>query len=212
LAATTELAGSPDAAMRLARQWAQSLGLAPAPPWHTTRFALTRIGDALVSCCDAWGHIANDMAIGGRAEIGEFAEGSGGGSSTMPHKNNPVLTVLLRRAALTAPALGATLHVASAASVDERADGGWHAEWATLRTLTRRTVVAASQAADLLTGLRVDTGRAAANLTAAQGIYAEQHTMTELTGKDPAPTYLGATDLLVDAILQRAGDYLKEAS
>ena len=85
----------------------------------------------------------------------------------MPHKNNPVLSVLIRRAAMTAPPLGATLHTASAASVDERSDGGWHAEWATLRTLARRTVVAAAQATELLAGLRVDTERAAANLAAA---------------------------------------------
>lgn len=210
LAATTELSGSPQAALRLADQWAVELGLAPSAPWHTTRSVVTRIGDALVGCCDAWGHIANDVAAGVRA--GELAEGTGGGSSTMPHKNNPVLTVLLRRAALTAPQLGATLHAAAAASVDERADGGWHAEWATLATLARRTVTAGSQAADLLAGLRVDTSRAAANLAAAEGISAEQETMTELSGKRPAAGYLGATDLLIDAVLDRARAYLKEAS
>ncbi|MHC9293365.1 lyase family protein [Mycobacterium sp. LTG2003] len=209
LAATTELAGSPEAALALTRRWAEGLGLAAAHPWHTTRSVITRAGDALVGCCDAWGHLANDIAAGSRT--GELSEGSGGGSSTMPHKNNPVLTVLLRRAALTAPPLGATLHTTSAASIDERSDGGWHAEWATLATLTRRTAVAASEAADLLAGLRVDTDRAAANLAAAQGIHAEQQKMAELTGREPAPNYLGASDLLIDSALQRARDYLKDA-
>ena len=209
LAATTELAGSPEAALALTRRWADGLGLAAAHPWHTTRSVITRAGDALVGCCDAWGHLANDVAAATRT--GELSEGSGGGSSTMPHKNNPVLTVLLRRAALTAPPLGATLHAASAASVDERSDGGWHAEWATLATLTRRTVVAASEAADLLAGLRVDTDRAAANLAAAQGLHAEQQKMAELTGREPAPGYLGATDLLIDTALERARHYLKDA-
>ncbi|WP_090355695.1 lyase family protein [Mycolicibacterium fluoranthenivorans] len=209
LAATTELTGSAEAALALAGSWADKLGLAPAFPWHTTRAVITRTGDALVGCCDAWGHIANDIAAGVRA--GELAEGSGGGSSTMPHKSNPVLTVLLRRTALTAPHLGATLHAASAASVDERADGGWHAEWATLRTLTRRAVVAASQATDLLSGLRVDTARAATHQREAHGIYAEQQTMAGLTGRTPAAQYLGATDMLVDLVLQRARNHLKEA-
>ena len=72
----------------------------------------------------------------------------------MPQKRNPVLSVLIRRAALTAPPLAATLHAAAAASVDERADGAWHAEWATLRTSTRRTVIAGSQTSELLAGLR----------------------------------------------------------
>ena len=95
--------------------------------------------------------------------------------------------MLLRRAALTAPPLGATLHAAAAASVDERADGGWHAEWATLRTLARRTVVAAAQTTELLAGLRVDTERAAANLAAAGDLLAEQRTMAELTGAQHVP-------------------------
>lgn len=207
LAATTELTGSPDAALAMAEALAAKLALAPALPWHTSRSRLTRAGDALVTCCDAWGHLANDVAVGARA--GELTEGSGGGSSTMPHKNNPVLTVLLRRAALTAAPLAATLHAASAASVDERSDGGWHAEWATLRTLVRTTIVAAAQATDLLTGLRFDAARARANLAAAEGIDAEQLTMAQLADHPPAATYTGATDQLVDAALRRAAAYLK---
>lgn len=208
MAAATELSGSPEAALGLAATLAATLDLTAAPPWHTTRSVLTRLGDALVTCTDAWGHVANDIAAGVRA--GELAEGSGGGSSTMPHKSNPVLTVLLRRAAMTAPQLGATLHTASAAGVDERSDGGWHAEWAALRTLARRTVVAASQAADLLKGLRVDTSTAAANLAAAPGIHAEQQSMQALTGGSGPTDYLGVTAHLVDAAVQRAGRYLKE--
>lgn len=211
MAAATELTGSPQAALRLSDDLARTLDLSPTPPWHTARAVLTRHGDALVTCCDAWGHLANDITTASRHEIGELTEGSGGGSSTMPHKSNPVLAILLRRNALAAPTLGATLHAASAASVDERADGGWHAEWATLRTLTRRTVVAASQATDLLAGLQVHTDRAAANLAAADGLLAEQHTMADLTTRPPASTYLGATDHLVDAALHRARHHLKES-
>ena len=208
MAAATELSGSPEAALRLADALADALDLETARPWHTTRSVLTRHGDALITCTDAWGHVANDIAAGVRA--GELAEGSGGGSSTMPHKNNPVLTVLLRRTAMSAPQLGATLHIASAASVDERSDGGWHTEWAALRTLARRTVVAASQATDLLRGLRVDTATAAANLSAAPGIDAEQQSMQALTGRTGPTDYLGTTAHLIDAAVQRAGRYLKE--
>ena len=56
----------------------------------------------------------------------------------MPGKANPVRAVLLRRAALAAPAHLATLHLASAGQVEERADGAWHAEWPALRALVRR--------------------------------------------------------------------------
>ncbi|PRC44093.1 3-carboxy-cis,cis-muconate cycloisomerase [Mycobacterium sp. ITM-2017-0098] len=212
MAATTELTGSVDAALELSAALATKLALAPALPWHTSRSRFTRAGDALVTCCDSWGHIANDVSVGGRAEIGELTEGSGGGSSTMPHKSNPVLTVLLRRAALAAPPLAAALHAASAAAVDERSDGGWHAEWAPLRTLTRHTVVAAGQATDLLTGLRFDAARASANVAAAQGIDTEQKTMTAMAGREPGGAYLGATRPLVDALLDRAATYVKETS
>lgn len=209
LAAATELAGSPHVALDMAADLARALNLAVAMPWHTTRSVITRAGDSLVTCCDAWGHLANDVATGSRAEVGELAEDSGGGSSTMPHKANPVLSVLIRRAALTAPALGAALHAASAASIDERADGGWHAEWPTLRTLARQTVVAGAQTSDLIAGLRVDGTRAAANLAAAEGVLSEQRTMVELTGRAPRPDYLGATDALIDDVLTRTRHYLK---
>jgi 3-carboxy-cis,cis-muconate cycloisomerase len=212
LAATTELAGSVDAALALGDALADELILAPTTPWHTTRSPVTRIGDALVTCCDAWGHIAADVATGSRPEIGELAEGSGGGSSTMPHKHNPVRSVLIRRAALTAGPLGATLHTASAASVDERSDGAWHAEWATLRTLARRTVVAAAHTSELVAGLRIDEARAAANLAAADGLLAEQRTMSELTGRSTLPDYTGAADRLVEATLNRARRFLEESS
>lgn len=211
LAAVVELAGSVDGALDLTDRVAGRLGLAAVPPWHTTRAPLTRIGDALAGLCDAWGHLAADVATGSRTEIGEFAEGSGGGSSTMPHKNNPVRSVLIRRAALTTGPLAATLHTAAGVSVDERADGGWHAEWATIATLARRTVVAAVHTTELVTGLRVDPDRASANLAAAGDLGAEQRTMAKLTGRQPNSTYDGVTDRLVDATLNRAADYLKDA-
>jgi 3-carboxy-cis,cis-muconate cycloisomerase len=212
LAAATELTGSPVEALALADAFASSLGLEPATPWHTTRSVITRSGAALVSCCDAFAHIASDVATGSRREIGELTEASGGGSSTMPHKSNPVLSILIRRAAITAPLLAATLHTAAAATVDERSDGGWHAEWATLRTLTRRTVVAASQTTDLLAGLQIHADKAAANLAAAGDLLAEQQTMTQLTGRPPRSDYVGASDELVDAVLQRARRHLKETT
>ena len=132
---------------------AARLDLADAPSWHTNRRAITRVGDALVATTDACGRIARDVLELSRT--GELTESTGGGSSSMPHKHNPVLSVLVRRAALTTPMLAATLHLAAADQVDERADGAWHAEWDTLRLLVRRTAVAASQTAELLDGLQV---------------------------------------------------------
>ena len=125
----------------------------------------------------------------------------------MPHKANPVLSVLVRRAALSAPARAAELHVAVASSVDERADGGWHVEWSALATLARRTVVAASQATELLEGLQVDTDRMRSNADAASsGLLAEQASVVDRLGGEVAGSpaaYLGATAELIDAVLER---------
>ncbi|GAB3791375.1 lyase family protein [Nocardioides ungokensis] len=190
---------------------ADRLGLAATDPWHTNRAHVTRIGDALVGCTDAWGRIANDVLVLSRPEIGELSEGAGGGSSTMPHKANPVLSTLVRRAALTAPQLGATLHLAATESVDERADGGWHAEWAPLRDLARRTAVAASQTTALLDGLEVHADRMRATHDAAlDDLRAEQRGMADLAGRAPAHHYLGTTSRIVDAALARARTHLQE--
>ena len=174
-------------------------------PWHTTRATVTRIGDALAGCTDACARIANDVLALGRPEIGELAEGSGGGSSTMPNKANPVLSVLIRRAALTTPQLAATLHLAAASQVDDRADGGWHAEWAPLRDLVRRTLVAVSQTHDLLDGLEVRPDRMAWTLAGAgDDVLAEQRALAKHAGHDPAPSYLGQAGAIIDAVVARS--------
>lgn len=170
LASFAEIAGS-DAAAALPAAFAHELGLAaPDAPWHTNRWPITELGDALVQAIDAVGKIATDVAILSRTEIGELAEGAGGGSSAMPQKRNPAASVLIRSAALRAPQLGATLHLASALAADERPDGTWHAEWPTLRELLRLALGATAHAASLVAGLHVDTDAVARNLAATGGL------------------------------------------
>jgi 3-carboxy-cis,cis-muconate cycloisomerase len=218
LAAVAELAGSAADAVALAEDFASRLGLQASVPWHTSRRTLTRTSDALVAATDAWGRIANDILIRVRPEIGELSEGSvpgRGGSSTMPQKQNPVLSVLIRRATLAAPGLGAALHAAAAAAVDERPDGGWHAEWAPLRTLARQTVIAARQTTELVSTLVVHADRMRQTAqNAAEDLLAEQRSIRELRSDVPLPPeltgYLGATDMLIDAALERADRFAKE--
>lgn len=210
LASVVELGGV-DAARSARTRLPARLGLARSAPWHTRRTPVTRTGDACVRLSDAWGRIANDVLVLGRPEIAEVVDGSGGGSSTMPHKANPTTATLLRRHALAAPGLGATLHAAAAAQVDERADGGWHAEWEPLATLVRRTVVAAGQATDLLHALRVDAGRMRSRHDELEGdLRAEQETMARLAGQPARDSYLGLVDDLVDETLARADRFLEE--
>ncbi|NDZ92603.1 3-carboxy-cis,cis-muconate cycloisomerase [Streptomyces sp. SID6673] len=208
-AAVTELSGrgadAAPVAVRAGAVAADILGLAPVEPWHSVRTAITRSGDAAVGCSDAWGHIANDVLVLSRPEIGELSEGSGGSSSTMPHKANPVLSVLIRRAALSAPPLGATLHQAAADATDERTAGAWHVEWDALRTLVRRAVVAARQTSRLVAELHVHGDRMQANLAdAGAAVTSEQESMSRIAGHTPTPEYLGVTQHYIDAQLARA--------
>ncbi|GAB3033279.1 lyase family protein [Mycobacterium bourgelatii] len=193
-------------AERVAHATTTTLGLDFQTPWHTTRTPITAAGDALVTCTDGWGRIASDVVTLVRPEIGELNEPAGeqrGGSSSMPHKRNPVLSILIRRAAIAAPALGATLHTAAALGNDERPDGAWHVEWDTLRTLARRSLIAGSQCSELLAGLIVHSERMAANLNAVD-VLGEQRAVADLVGAEPSPTYLGAVESLIDASLERA--------
>jgi len=170
LAAFVERADAATAA-RLVDAFAAQLGLAaPTAPWHTSRWPITALGDALVQTIDALGKIAADVATASRTEIGELAEGAGGGSSAMPQKRNPVASVLIRAGAIRAPQLGATLHLASALAADERPDGAWHAEWQTLRELMRLALGAGALGAELIDGLRVDHDAVARNAALTGGL------------------------------------------
>ncbi|MCV7258088.1 lyase family protein [Mycobacterium shimoidei] len=205
LAATTELASS-EVSIQLVHATADALNLEVSAPWHTTRAPVTALADALVGCTDAWGHIASDIVTLARPEIAELSEPAAanrGGSSSMPHKRNPVLSILIRRATLAAPPLAATLHTAAALAHDERPDGTWHAEWDTLRTLARRTVVAGSQCTELVSGLEVHADRMAENLDGAD-VFSEQRDIAQLAGKAASPAYFGSVERIIDDSLDQA--------
>ncbi|HEU4668786.1 MAG TPA: lyase family protein [Arthrobacter sp.] len=142
----------------LADALAIQLGLAPAPaPWHTNRLAITSLGNALAAVMDACGKIAADVLFLSRPEVGEVAEPRAAGrgvSSAMPQKQNPVLSVLVRSAALQAPALAAQLHLAAANFNDERPDAAWHTEWPALRQLLALALGAAGHVRELAEGLQ----------------------------------------------------------
>lgn len=185
---------------------ASRLGLTVGHPWHTTRAPMTRLADALQGATAALGRMATDVITGSRPEVGEFSEptASGrGGSSAMPQKVNPVLSVLIRRAALSAPALASLIHIAAADSGDERPPGAWHMEWEPLKLLARHTLTAALQAAEVSAGLHVDAEAMAARVAHHRhDLDAERSALTRLTGQahDDTRSDSGA---IVDATLAR---------
>ncbi|MGW6262527.1 3-carboxy-cis,cis-muconate cycloisomerase [Streptomyces sp. NPDC055085] len=164
----------------LTAAYARELGLAaPVLPWHTLRTPVADLAGALAFTAGALGKTAVDVLTLSRTEIAELAEGSGGGSSAMPHKANPVRATVVAAAARRAPLLAATLYGALTAE-DERPAGAWHAEWEPLRDLLRLVGGAAAQAAELTEGLRVDSAAMREHLDLTHGLIVSERLAAEL--------------------------------
>jgi 3-carboxy-cis,cis-muconate cycloisomerase len=162
-------ASGPDVARALAGR----LGLRVCEvPWHTERSRLVDLACGLGLSCGVLGKIARDVSLLAQTEIAEVAEPSApgrGGSSSMPHKRNPVASARVLAAAVRAPGLVATM-LAAMPQEHERGLGGWQAEWDTLPALVTLTADAATAIAGTLAGLEVDGERMRANLDVSGGV------------------------------------------
>lgn len=151
----------------LVTAFAEETGLArPVLPWHGLRTPVADLAAALALTAGVLGKIAIDVQSLARTEVAEVAEPGvvgRGASSAMPHKRNPVLSTLIRSAALQVPVLSAGLTQCLVAE-DERSAGVWHAEWQLLRECLRLVGGAAHTAAELAEGLDVHPVRMRDNL------------------------------------------------
>ncbi len=178
----------PDVASLLAAEL--GLGL-PDLPWHSHRDRIAEIGVTLGLCAGTVGKIARDISLHMQTEIAEIFEPAGegrGGSSTMPHKRNPVSCAVMLQAAIRVPGLVSSLLTAMMQE-DERGLGGWHAEWETLPDIVQLTAGAIHHLATIVPNLEVDVQRMRKNLDLTQGlIFAEAVTMAlgEKIGRAPA--------------------------
>ena len=156
----------------IAQGLAEELGLRFSPPWHTNRTGPIGFAAWLGSVTAALGKIARDVILLSRSEIAEARAGSGGGSSTMPQKANPVLAeaiVTLSHLAQTAQA-----GLAAAASPAEERDGSaWAVEWALIPQAVLATGAALRHALSLAETLTADADAMARTLAAADGVMAE---------------------------------------
>jgi len=169
-----------DVAAALARR----LGLAePALPWQANRVRPALLAGALGVAAGVAGKVGTDVALLAQTEVAEVAEGgSGGGSSTLPQKRNPVAAVAAVACAKRTPGLVATM-LAAMPGEQERAAGAWQAEAETLSELLRLTGSAAAAVRALLEGLEVDRERMRANLELTEGLLMAEALTTALTGE-----------------------------
>jgi 3-carboxy-cis,cis-muconate cycloisomerase len=175
------LAALGDRGLDVANELATLLDL-PVPdlPWHAHRDRLADMGAALALLVGTLGKIARDLSLMMQTEVAEAFEPAGegrGGSSTMPHKHNPVACAVALAAAARVPNLVATLF-AALPQEHERGLGGWHAEWETLPEIFLLTSGALHQMAEAIEGLTVDPRRMRENIEATKGlVMAEAVTM-----------------------------------
>jgi 3-carboxy-cis,cis-muconate cycloisomerase len=159
--------------LEVAEKLAQELKLPlPEAPWHTHRDRIAEAASVFAILAGSCGKIARDVQLMMQTDVGEAFEPAGegrGGSSTMPHKRNPVAAATALGAATMAPNLAATIFAAQIQD-HERSAGPWHAEWPTLPALLLVTSGALAGIVDIAEGLEVDAARMRVNLDATDGL------------------------------------------
>jgi 3-carboxy-cis,cis-muconate cycloisomerase len=194
------LAALGDAGPRVVAELAQELGLdEPELPWHTARGRIGELAGALAVAAGSLGKAALDVVLLAQTEVGEVTEASGGGSSAMPHKQNPAAAVRARACAQQAVAAASAV-LAAAGHEHERAAGAWQAEWLPLRAALGFTGGAAAALRETLEGLQVHAERMRENLDPL--VMAERVTLalTARVGRD------AASDAVQEAAA-RGGDF-----
>ena len=196
------------AAEPVMKSMAKALELAlPAAPWFTQRVRVAALAQDSALAVGTLAKAARDISLMMQIEVGEAAEPSGpgrGGSSTMPHKRNPVGAALVLAAAARAPMLAATI-VAAMPQEHERALGGWQAEWPTLAALIEALGSAVEAMEEVAAGLSIDPDALQANMDAAEAaVFAERATflLAKKMGKRKAHA-------LVEAALAKGGSFIE---
>ena len=152
---------------------AAELGLnLPPIPWHTQRDTMAELAGWLSLVSGSLAKMAQDVILLAQSEVSELRESddsSRGGSSSMPQKNNPVVSELIITAARTNASLLASMHQAQIQE-HERGTHGWQMEWLALPQMFTLTAAALSKALFLTQNLVVDEARMRENVTASNGL------------------------------------------
>ncbi len=167
---------NPNISKAVNQSFAHILGLNTAHSWHTQRDNMAEFASILGILVGSLGKIAKDIILLMQTEVGEVFEGAAegkGGSSTMPHKRNPVTSTAILANAQRVPFLVATI-LSAMPQEHERSAGLWHSEWVTLTDIMQLTAGSLDRSIELLSTLEIDKKRMLQNLELTNGlIYAE---------------------------------------
>ncbi len=152
---------------------AAELGLdLPPIPWHTQRDTMAELAGWLSMLNGSLAKMAQDVILLAQSEVSELSESGDstrGGSSTMPQKNNPIISELIITAARTNASLLASMHQAQVQE-HERGTHGWQMEWLVLPQMFTLTAAALNKALFLSQNLAVDEVRMHQNVTVSNGL------------------------------------------
>ena len=175
------LAALRDRGPQVAALLAEELGLnQPRIPWHAQRERIAETATTYGLLSATLAKIARDLSLQMQTEVAEVSEPASagrGGSSTMPHKQNPVACAAILASAARVPPL--VSGILSAASGEyQRSLGPWQSEWETLPEIVSLTAGASHHLAALLPNLQIHQEKMRANLELTRGlIFAEAVTL-----------------------------------
>jgi 3-carboxy-cis,cis-muconate cycloisomerase len=163
----------------------------PEIPWHTHRDRVAEVAASYGLLAGTLSKIARDISLHAQTELQEIHEPSfsgRGGSTTLPHKRNPVSCAAILGSTLRVPGLVSTM-LAAMDHPEQRALGSWHAEWETLPEIVRLSAGALHHLALLAPNLVIEVKKMRENLDLTRGlIFAEAISMvlSEKLGRQPA--------------------------
>lgn len=197
------LASLVDQGTAVVHAFAKQLNLNPPEcTWHGERDRFIEIAHVLATITGNLGKMARDWSLMMQTEIAEVFEPTGvgrGGSSTMPHKRNPVAAASILAAANRVPVLMSSMYQ-SLVQEHERSLGAWHAEWLALPEIFKLCAGSLERAVEVFEGLEVQPQNMQKNLQCTQGLIMAEALMMAL-----AP-YIGRLNAhhLVENMCQRA--------
>lgn len=181
--AVGSLASLQDQGSAVVQAFAQQLALStPVCTWHGERDRIVEIASTLAMITGGLGKMARDWSLLMQTEIAEVFEPTAqgrGGSSTMPHKRNPVAAASVLAASNRVPALMASVYQ-SMVQEHERSLGGWHAEWLAIPEIFQLCAGALERTLDVLQGMQVNAENMHANLQCTQGLIMAEAMMMAL--------------------------------
>ncbi|USA47814.1 3-carboxy-cis,cis-muconate cycloisomerase [Acinetobacter sp. C26M] len=184
--AVGSLASLQDQGSAVVEAFAAQLKLtAPECTWHGERDRMVEIASTLALVVGNVGKMAKDWSLLMQTEIAEVFEPAAkgrGGSSTMPHKRNPVAAASILAAANRVPALMASVYQ-SMVQEHERALGAWHAEWLAIPEIFQLCAGALERSCDVLEHMQVNSDAMRRNLECTQGLIMAEAVMMALAPK-----------------------------